>query len=62
MLTGEIRNQVDAIWNAFWTGGISNPLEVIKQITYIVVSLPTSAGKPALQNCASFGVWRLAGG
>ncbi len=30
MLTGEIRNQVDAIWNAFWTGGISNPLEVIE--------------------------------
>ena len=30
VLTGEIRNQVDAIWNAFWTGGISNPLEVIE--------------------------------
>jgi len=27
MLTGEIRSQVDALWNAFWTGGISNPLE-----------------------------------
>jgi hypothetical protein len=36
MLTGEIRNQVDAIWNAFWTGGISNPLEVIEQITYLL--------------------------
>ena len=34
MLTGEIRSQIDAIWNAFWTGGISNPLEVIEQITY----------------------------
>lgn len=29
MLTGELRSQIDAIWNAFWTGGISNPLEVI---------------------------------
>ena len=29
MLTGEIRNQVDTLWNSFWTGGISNPLEVI---------------------------------
>jgi type I restriction enzyme M protein len=29
MLTGEIRSQIDAIWNAFWSGGISNPLEVI---------------------------------
>jgi type I restriction enzyme M protein len=35
MLTGEIRRQIDAIWNAFWTGGISNPLEVIEQITYL---------------------------
>lgn len=36
MLTGEIRSQVDQIWNAFWTGGISNPLEVIEQITYLL--------------------------
>ncbi len=36
MLTGEIRSQVDTIWNAFWTGGISNPLEVIEQITYLL--------------------------
>ena len=28
MLTGDIRNQVDRIWDAFWSGGISNPLEV----------------------------------
>jgi type I restriction enzyme M protein len=36
MLTGELRNQIDAIWNAFWSGGISNPLEVIEQITYLL--------------------------
>src|ERR1700726_3666378 len=36
MLTGEIRNQVDAIWNAFWSGGIANPLQVIEQITYLL--------------------------
>ncbi|MBV8808796.1 MAG: type I restriction-modification system subunit M N-terminal domain-containing protein [Acidobacteriaceae bacterium] len=36
MLSGEIRNQIDAIWNVFWTGGISNPLEVIEQITYLL--------------------------
>ena len=36
MLTGEIRNQVDRIWDAFWTGGIANPLEVIEQITYLL--------------------------
>ncbi|MEK7994388.1 MAG: class I SAM-dependent DNA methyltransferase [Planctomycetota bacterium] len=36
MLTGDIRNKVDTIWNAFWSGGISNPLEVIEQITYLL--------------------------
>jgi type I restriction enzyme M protein len=36
MLTGEIRNQIDRIWDSFWSGGISNPLEVIEQITYLL--------------------------
>jgi type I restriction enzyme M protein len=36
MLTGELRNQIDNIWNAFWSGGIANPLEVIEQITYLL--------------------------
>ncbi len=36
MLTGELRSQVDAIWNAFWSGGIANPIEVIEQITYLL--------------------------
>lgn len=36
MLTGELRSQIDSIWNAFWSGGISNPLEVIEQITYLL--------------------------
>lgn len=36
MLTGEVRNKVDQIWNAFWSGGISNPLSVIEQITYLL--------------------------
>jgi type I restriction enzyme M protein len=36
MITGEIRNQIDRIWDAFWAGGISNPLEVIEQITYLL--------------------------
>ena len=30
MINSTIRNQIDALWNAFWTGGISNPLEVIE--------------------------------
>src|SRR5689334_506753 len=36
MLTGEIRRQIDDIWNDFWTGGVSNPLSVIEQITYLL--------------------------
>jgi len=36
MLTGEIRSQVNAIWDSFWSGGISNPLEVMEQITYLL--------------------------
>ena len=36
MITGELRGQIDRIWDSFWTGGISNPLEVIEQITYLL--------------------------
>ena len=36
MITGELKNQVDRVWDAFWSGGISNPLEVIEQITYLL--------------------------
>lgn len=36
MITGAIRSQIDRIWDAFWSGGISNPLEVIEQITYLL--------------------------
>jgi type I restriction enzyme M protein len=36
MITGELKSQVDRIWEAFWTGGISNPLTVIEQFTYLL--------------------------
>ncbi|WP_138994897.1 class I SAM-dependent DNA methyltransferase [Larkinella sp. C7] len=36
MLTGELRTNIDRVWNAFWTGGLSNPLTVIEQITYLL--------------------------
>jgi type I restriction enzyme M protein len=36
MITGELRSKVDAVWNAFWAGGIANPIEVIEQITYLL--------------------------
>jgi type I restriction enzyme M protein len=36
VITGDIKNQIDRIWDSFWSGGISNPLEVIEQITYLL--------------------------
>lgn len=36
MITGEIKNKVDKIWNSFWTGGITNPLTVVEQFTYLL--------------------------
>lgn len=36
MLTGELKSRIDQIWNAFWSGGIANPIEVIEQITYLL--------------------------
>ena len=36
MITGDIKTQIDSIWDAFWSGGISNPLEVMEQITYLL--------------------------
>lgn len=35
MITGDLKNKIDRVWDAFWSGGISNPLEVIEQITYL---------------------------
>lgn len=35
MITGELKNKVDKIWEIFWTGGITNPLSVIEQFTSI---------------------------
>ena len=36
MITGEIKNKIDGIWETFWTGGLANPLSVIEQVTYLL--------------------------
>lgn len=36
MITGELKSQIDKVWEAFWTGGLSNPITVIEQITYLL--------------------------
>jgi type I restriction enzyme M protein len=36
MITGDLRNKIDKLWEEFWTGGIANPLQVIEQITFLL--------------------------
>lgn len=36
MITGEIRNKIDGLWEIFWTGGLTNPMDVIEQMTYLM--------------------------
>ncbi len=35
MITGEIKNRIDSIWDAFWTGGITNSITILEQMTYL---------------------------
>lgn len=35
-MTGELRNKIDSLWEIFWTGGITNPLDVVEQMTYLM--------------------------
>lgn len=36
VITGVLKGKIDRVWDAFWSGGISNPLEAIEQITYLL--------------------------
>lgn len=38
MITGELKSKIDQIWNTFSSGGVSNPLSVIEQVTYLLFS------------------------
>lgn len=35
MITGEVKNKIDKIWDTFWTGGITNPITIVEQMTYL---------------------------
>ena len=37
MITGELKNKIDNLWDIFASGGLVNPLEVIEQITYLLL-------------------------
>jgi type I restriction enzyme M protein len=36
MVTGELKSKIDKVWEQFWTGGLSNPITVIEQMTYLL--------------------------
>ena len=36
MITGELKSKVDKLWETFWSNGISNPISVIEQISYLL--------------------------
>ena len=36
MITGELKNKVDRIWQYFWTAGVTNPMTVMEQFTYLL--------------------------
>ena len=36
MITGELKSRIDSLWEIFWTGGLTNPLDVIEQMTYLM--------------------------
>ena len=36
MITGELKSQIDQIWNTFWTGGITNTITIVEQLTYLI--------------------------
>ena len=36
VITGDLKRKVDNVWEAFWTGGISVPIDVLRQLTYLL--------------------------
>ncbi|GAB5407320.1 MAG: class I SAM-dependent DNA methyltransferase [Aureliella sp.] len=36
MITGQLRSRIDKLWEEFWTGGVTNPLTVIEQISFLM--------------------------
>jgi type I restriction enzyme M protein len=50
MITGTLKNQIDKLWEEFWTGGITNPLTVIEQITFLMYSRMLDMNEKSDQN------------
>ncbi|PWT28767.1 type I restriction-modification system subunit M [Butyrivibrio fibrisolvens] len=54
MITGEVKNKIDRIWETFWTGGITNPLDVIEQFTYLLFIKQLDDVETTKENEANF--------
>ncbi len=54
MIKGELRNKIDRIWETFWTGGITNPLDVIEQFTYLLFIKQLDDVETTKENEANF--------
>lgn len=54
MITGDLRNKIDRIWETFWTGGITNPLDVIEQFTYLLFIKQLDDVETTKENEANF--------
>ena len=65
MITGELKNKIDSIWEIFWTGGLTNPLDVIEQMTYLMFihdldgsdNLPSSRTSTEIRIVLMPGIW-----
>ncbi len=57
MITGEIKNRIDGIWDTFWTGGITNSLTILEQMTYLFfMKMLDDAQRTKEANANAFGV------
>ncbi|MBE6269326.1 MAG: SAM-dependent DNA methyltransferase, partial [Bacteroidales bacterium] len=57
MITGDIKNRIDAIWDAFWTGGITNSITILEQMTYLFfMKMLDDAQKTKEANASIMGV------
>ena len=58
MITGELKNKIDGIWDIFWSSGMTNPLTVIEQITYLMFIKILDAMSSARKPTQRLSIWR----
>ena len=57
MITGEIKNKIDFIWDTFWQGGLTNPMSILEQMTYLFfMKMLDDAQCKKEANASAFGV------